>query len=53
MQYQPRVWRNETMVREARILSVLDGSDVPHPALYAVCADELSPLPLTQQNANY
>ncbi len=31
---------NETMLREARILSVLAGSDVPHPTLYASCADD-------------
>jgi aminoglycoside phosphotransferase (APT) family kinase protein len=30
---------NETILREARILRALDGSAVPHPALYAVCDD--------------
>lgn len=31
---------NETMLREARILKALDGTDVPHPHFYAACADE-------------
>lgn len=31
---------NETMRREARVLSALTGSSVPHPALIAACADE-------------
>lgn len=31
---------NETMLREARVLTALKGSDVPHPSVYAVCADE-------------
>ncbi|MFT3965546.1 MAG: phosphotransferase family protein [Sphingobium sp.] len=31
---------NETMLREARILRALEGSAVPHPHLYAACADE-------------
>ena len=31
---------NETMLREAHILKALAGTAVPHPALYAVCADE-------------
>jgi aminoglycoside phosphotransferase (APT) family kinase protein len=30
---------NETMLREARVLKALAGSDVPHPRLYAVCDD--------------
>jgi aminoglycoside phosphotransferase (APT) family kinase protein len=30
---------NETMLREARILKALEGSAVPHPKVYAVCAD--------------
>jgi len=30
---------NETMLREARVLKALSGSEVPHPALYAVCED--------------
>lgn len=30
---------NETMLREARILKALAGSNVPHPALYSVCGD--------------
>ena len=30
---------NETMLREARVLKALAGSDVPHPALLAVCTD--------------
>ena len=31
---------SETMRREARILGALAGTDVPHPALLAACADE-------------
>jgi aminoglycoside phosphotransferase (APT) family kinase protein len=31
---------DETMRREARVLGALAGSDVPHPGLIAVCADE-------------
>jgi aminoglycoside phosphotransferase (APT) family kinase protein len=31
---------NETMRREMRVLGALAGSDVPHPALIAGCADE-------------
>lgn len=31
---------NATILREARILKALDGSAVPHPALYAVCDDD-------------
>ncbi len=31
---------NETMLREARILTALEGSAVPHPDLYAACDDE-------------
>lgn len=30
---------NDTMLREARVLKALAGSAVPHPAVYAVCAD--------------
>jgi aminoglycoside phosphotransferase (APT) family kinase protein len=30
---------NDTMLREARVLAALAGSDVPHPAFYASCAD--------------
>src|ERR1700744_6333937 len=30
---------NETMLREARILGALTGRAVPHPTVYAVCAD--------------
>ena len=32
---------DETMRREARVLAALEGSDVPHPALIAACADEI------------
>jgi aminoglycoside phosphotransferase (APT) family kinase protein len=32
--------RNETMLREYRVLSALDGTDVPHPEAIAVCEDE-------------
>jgi aminoglycoside phosphotransferase (APT) family kinase protein len=31
---------NKTMMREARVLAALAGSDVPHAALYDACADE-------------
>ncbi len=31
---------DETMRREARVLAALAGSEVPHPALIAACADE-------------
>jgi aminoglycoside phosphotransferase (APT) family kinase protein len=31
---------NETMVREARVLAALKGTDVPHPELIAACPDE-------------
>jgi aminoglycoside phosphotransferase (APT) family kinase protein len=31
---------NATMLREARILTALRGSDVPHPEVYAVCDDD-------------
>lgn len=31
---------NETMRREARVLSALKGTNVPHPELIAACADE-------------
>lgn len=31
---------DETMRREARVLAALAGTDVPHPALIAACADE-------------
>jgi aminoglycoside phosphotransferase (APT) family kinase protein len=30
---------NDTMLREARVLGAIAGSDVPHPELYAACAD--------------
>lgn len=36
----PRANSNATMVREARVLRALRGSDVPHPRLYAACDDE-------------
>ena len=32
--------RNETMLREYRILNALNGTDVPHPEAVAACADE-------------
>ena len=32
--------RNETMVREYRILNALNGTDVPHPEAIAVCEDD-------------
>ncbi|WP_428384938.1 phosphotransferase family protein [Nevskia ramosa] len=35
----PRPGNDETMLREARVLGALAGSDVPHPDLIAVCAD--------------
>lgn len=31
---------NETMVREARVLAAMKGTNVPHPELIAACADE-------------
>ncbi|RJF91689.1 phosphotransferase family protein [Noviherbaspirillum saxi] len=31
---------NQTMLREARVLSALKGSAVPHPEFFAACADE-------------
>jgi aminoglycoside phosphotransferase (APT) family kinase protein len=31
---------NETMLREARVLNALGKTSVPHPELYAACADE-------------
>ncbi|MES2898973.1 MAG: phosphotransferase family protein [Pseudomonadota bacterium] len=36
----PRPNSNDTMLREARVLSALKGSAVPHPALLASCPDE-------------
>ncbi len=30
---------NDTMLREARVLSALHGTDVPHPTFYTSCAD--------------
>ncbi len=36
----PRPGNNETMMREARVLSALSGHDVPHPGVIASCADE-------------
>jgi aminoglycoside phosphotransferase (APT) family kinase protein len=33
----PRPNSDETILREARVLAALSGSDVPHPALLAVC----------------
>ncbi|HMD45234.1 MAG TPA: phosphotransferase family protein [Acidimicrobiales bacterium] len=32
--------RNETMMREYRVLDALNGTDVPHPEAYAACDDE-------------
>ena len=32
---------DETMRREARVLSALEGTDVPHPGLIAACPDEV------------
>lgn len=37
---RPRPGNNETMLREARVLGALAGTDVPHPGLIAACADE-------------
>jgi aminoglycoside phosphotransferase (APT) family kinase protein len=34
------VGRNETMMREYRVLNALNGTDVPHPEAIAVCDDE-------------
>jgi aminoglycoside phosphotransferase (APT) family kinase protein len=31
--------RNETMLREYRVLEALNGTDVPHPEAYAACGD--------------
>ena len=31
--------RNETMLREYRVLEALNGTDVPHPEAYAACSD--------------
>jgi aminoglycoside phosphotransferase (APT) family kinase protein len=36
----PRPGNNKTIVREARVLGALSGTDVPHPHLIAVCPDE-------------
>jgi aminoglycoside phosphotransferase (APT) family kinase protein len=36
----PRPGNNETMLREAKVLRGLAGTDVPRAELYAVCADE-------------
>lgn len=36
----PRPGNNETMMREARVLAALAGTNVPHPGLIGVCADE-------------
>ena len=36
----PRPNSNETMRREARVLGVLAGTNVPHPGLIAACGDE-------------
>ena len=36
---QLRPESNDTMLREARVLKALAGSDVPHPRCYAVCDD--------------
>jgi aminoglycoside phosphotransferase (APT) family kinase protein len=35
----PRANSNETMLREARVLKALAGSNVPHPRFYGVCDD--------------
>jgi aminoglycoside phosphotransferase (APT) family kinase protein len=35
----PRPNSNDTMLREARVLGAIKGSNVPHPEFYAVCAD--------------
>ena len=32
--------RNETMLREYRVLEALNGTDVPHPEAYAACDDD-------------
>src|ERR1035437_9152994 len=32
--------RNETMMREYRVLHALNGTDVPHPEAYAACSDD-------------
>jgi len=32
--------RNETMLREYRVLHALNGTDVPHPEAYAACSDD-------------
>ena len=32
--------RNETMLREYRVLEALNGTDVPHPEAYAACSDD-------------
>jgi len=32
--------RNETMLREYRVLEALNGTDVPHPEAYAACGDD-------------
>lgn len=37
---KPRPGNNETMLREAQVLSALAGTAVPHPGLIAACADE-------------
>ena len=34
-----RPGNNETMLRETKVLAALKGTDVPHAALYGVCAD--------------
>ena len=36
----PRMNGSETMRREARLLAALAGTDVPHPALIAACAED-------------
>lgn len=36
----PRPESNRTMLREARLLKALAGSDVPHPGFIALCGDE-------------
>ena len=35
----PRPHNDRTMMREAKVLEALSGSDVPHPAFYAACDD--------------
>lgn len=37
----PRPGNNETMLREARVLGALAGTEVPHPRLIGACADEM------------